>query len=116
MLCSTGPNATLSRGIGSWPGTDSCWRCDGDIPNSPKRDPGRVMSPSTRADGTFVADLGTILIAVNLGDGTQRLRLDVSDRRSSLCLSNDPLVVSDESTITLPPVSVGVVDPAPNAG
>jgi maltooligosyltrehalose trehalohydrolase len=66
--------------------------------------------------GTFVADLGTILIAVNLGDGTQRLRLDVNDRRSSLCLSNDPLVVSDESTITLPPVSVGVVDPAPNAG
>jgi maltooligosyltrehalose trehalohydrolase len=61
--------------------------------------------------GTFVADLGAVLVAVNLGGVTRHLTLDViEDRRASLCLRNDPLVVLAESTLTLPPASVGILE------
>jgi maltooligosyltrehalose trehalohydrolase len=63
------------------------------------------------ACGTFVADLGAVLLAVNLGTATQHLSLDqIGDRGPSLCLANDELVALAGSTLTLPPASVGILE------
>ena len=58
-----------------------------------------------------MADLGAVLVAVNLGTVTQHLSLDqIDERRPSLCLRNDELVVLAGSTLTLPPASVGILE------
>ena len=58
-----------------------------------------------------MADLGAVLVAVNLGGVTRHLTLDVIEgRRASLCLQNDARVVLAGSTLTLPPDSVGILE------